>query len=172
MGTGTCDDGEDVEYVTSKALKCAHVSFQSTSSCNISTVNYLNCCKTSSMIRARGQFDNRRYWGIDMIKARQNYLVNYSCINSIDHLIKNFRMKCRCWKYWHSSMIHEMSLGVDVTLRNAPWIGGRIYWRDMKGRQNFWILDILWSTFQSDAQVKPNPPQIFRWSHHDNFCTA
>ena len=49
-----------------------------------------------------------------MNKARQLYLRTYSRIDSIDHLIKNFRMKYRCWKYWHSPMIHVVSLEVVV----------------------------------------------------------
>ena len=66
------------------------------------------------MIKARGQFFNRRHWVIDMNKTRQLYLGTYSRIDSIDNLIKNFRMKYRCWKYWHSPMIHTTSLVVVV----------------------------------------------------------
>ena len=62
--------------------------FQSTSPCNISTVNALNNCNTSAIIRERGKFYNRRYWVIDMNEMRQLYLGTYSCINSIDRLIK------------------------------------------------------------------------------------
>ena len=61
------------------------------------------------MIRTRGNFDNRRYWGIDMNEAHQIYLGTYSRIDSIDHFIKNCRMKYRCWKYWNSPMINAMS---------------------------------------------------------------
>ena len=64
------------------------------------------------MIRAIGKFDNRRYWEIDINKARQIYFGTYSHINSIDNLIKNFRIKYRCWKYWHSPITHIMSLSV------------------------------------------------------------
>ena len=66
------------------------------------------------MIRGKGQFDNRRYWGIDMNEACQLYLGTYSRIDSIDCLIKNFCMKYRCWNYWHSPMLHAMSLSVVV----------------------------------------------------------
>ena len=58
----TGENGEDVEHVIGKAFKRVHVSFQSTSSCNISTVNELNYYNISCMIRERGRFDNRRYW--------------------------------------------------------------------------------------------------------------
>ena len=64
------------------------------------------------MIRKRGQFYNRRYWGIDMNKARQFHLGAYSQIDSIYHLIKNECMKYRCWNYLHLPIIHAMSLSV------------------------------------------------------------
>ena len=68
----------------------------------------------SAMIRARGQFDNRRYWGIEMNEVRQLYLGNYSHIDSIYHLITNCHIKYRCWEYWHSPIIHAMSIAVVV----------------------------------------------------------
>ena len=114
MENGTGDDGEDVEHVIRKAFQRVHMSFQSTSLCNISTINALNTCKTSAMIRARGRFYNSRYWGIDMNKVRKLYLGTYSYIESIDQLINNFRMKYRCWKYCHSPIIHTMSLAVFI----------------------------------------------------------
>ena len=42
------------------------------------------------MIWARGQFDNRRYWVIEIDEARQIYLGTYSRIESIDHIIKKY----------------------------------------------------------------------------------
>ena len=77
--------------------------FSPHNSCNISNINSLNGCKTSYMIKEIGQFDNSSYWGIEMKKARQLYLGTYSSIDSIDHLIKTFRMKYRFCKYWHST---------------------------------------------------------------------
>ena len=73
----TGNDGENVGEVVSKAFKRVHVSFQSTSSCKTSTLNALNYCKTSAIIRTRGQFDNRRYWRIEMNEAHQIYLGTY-----------------------------------------------------------------------------------------------
>ena len=84
----TCDNEEGVDHAISKAFKLVHVPFQSTPLCNISAVNSLNYCKTSAMIRERGNFYNRMYWEIDMNEVRQLYLGAYSCIDSIDHLIK------------------------------------------------------------------------------------
>ena len=66
------------------------------------------------MIRERGKFDNMRYWGIEMNDVHQLYLDTYSRIYSIDHLIKNFRMKYRCWNYCHSPMLNAMYLAVVV----------------------------------------------------------
>ena len=68
----------------------------------------------SDIIRSRGQFDNRRYWGIDMNEARQLYLGTYSVIDSVDPLIKNCHRKYMCWKYLYLPMLHAMSLALFV----------------------------------------------------------
>ena len=39
-------------------------------------------------------------------------LGTYSCIDSIDNHIKNFRMKYRCYKYCHSPMFHALSIAL------------------------------------------------------------
>jgi len=91
-----------------------HCSFQSTSSCNISTVNALNGCNGYVRRRERGRMENKRLWGIEMNESRQLYLGSYSRIDSIDHLIKNTNMFYRSWKYWHSPMLHGKALTVVV----------------------------------------------------------
>ena len=91
-----------------------NVSFQSTSSCNISTVNALSSCKQSVSKRERGVGSKKRTWGIEMNSARELYLGTYSCIDSINHLIKNCRLKYHCWKYWHSPMLHATALAIVI----------------------------------------------------------
>ena len=86
--TRTGDDGENVEHIISEAFQRVHVSFKSTSLCNIRAFNDLNSFKTSGMIGEIGKFDHRRYWGINMNGTRQLYLGSYSHIDSIDRLIK------------------------------------------------------------------------------------
>ena len=58
--------------------------------------------------------DNKRSWGIEMNAARELYLKTYSRIDSIDHLIKNCRLKYRSWKYWHIPMLHATALAIVV----------------------------------------------------------
>ena len=70
-----------------------HVSFQSTSLCNLSTVNALNECKLPVHKRTQGYNKNKPTWGIEMNVARELYLGTYSRIDSIDHLINNCCMK-------------------------------------------------------------------------------
>jgi hypothetical protein len=92
----------------------AHVSFQSTSSCNLSTVNALNECSVFVRKKERGRGANKRAWGIEMNDARMMYLRSYYRIDTIDHLISNCNMFYRSWKYWHSPMIHGKALAVVV----------------------------------------------------------
>jgi len=98
----------------SSPYRRVHVSFQSTSSCNIGTVNALNQCSLTVHKRERGYNENKRIWGIEMNAGRELYLGTYSRIDSIDHLIKNCRLKYRSWKYWHSPMLHVTSLAIVV----------------------------------------------------------
>ena len=65
-----------------------HVSFQSTSSCNISTVNSLNSCKAFVQAKERGQNERKRRWVIEMNEARSLYLASYGVIDNVDKLIK------------------------------------------------------------------------------------
>ena len=58
----TGEYGEDIEHVISKAFQHLHVSFKYISNFSIITFNALDSYKMSAMIRARGEFDNRRYW--------------------------------------------------------------------------------------------------------------
>ena len=94
--------------------ECVHVSFQSTSSCNISTVNALNACTLSCRRKERGRGANKRHWAIEMNNARNLYLGTYFRIDVIDHLIKNAKLFYRSWKYWHLTMLHGKG-------RNKVW---------------------------------------------------
>ena len=73
----------------------AHISFQTTSSCNIATVNALNQCNFSVRTKERGQNkDNKRNWAIEMNDARALYLSTYRSIDNVDKFVKFCRMKC------------------------------------------------------------------------------
>jgi hypothetical protein len=87
-----------------------HVSFQSTSSTNITTVNCLNECSLFVEIRERGKGENKRYWGIEMNDGRRMYLSLYWSIDVADHLLKNAALYYRTWKYWHAPMNHGFAL--------------------------------------------------------------
>lgn len=88
----------------------AHISFQSTSSCNIATVNALNGCKSYLRARERGKHDKKRNWVIEMNDARELYLSTYGCIDNVDKLIKFCQLKCFSWKYWHAAMLHAKAM--------------------------------------------------------------
>jgi hypothetical protein len=89
-----------------------HVSFQSTSSCNISTVNALNANSLFVVKKERGRGEQKRWWGIEMNHARQLYLNTYGRIDTIDAQIRKCRMYYRSWKYWHAARLHGHALAV------------------------------------------------------------
>ena len=97
-----------------KGFSRVHCSFQSTSSCNISSVNALNECNKYIRKRERGRKEMKRCWGIEMNDSRSLYLATYFRIDVIDHLIQNARIFYRSWKYWHSPMLHGKALAVVV----------------------------------------------------------
>jgi hypothetical protein len=94
--------------------KRVHVSFQSTSSTNISTVNALNSNKLFVVKKERGQGPSKRKWAIEMNEARQLYLKSYGRIDTIDSLIRSCHIYYRSWKYWHSAKNHGTSLAIVV----------------------------------------------------------
>ena len=81
-----------------------HVSFQSTSSCNISTVNALSSCSFFTREKERGVGENKRH--IEMNEVRQPYLKSYFRVDNIDSLLGKCKMYYRSWKYWHMVMLH------------------------------------------------------------------
>jgi hypothetical protein len=69
-----------------------HITFQSTSSCNITTLNALNQNSLFVVGKERGSGKHKRKWVIEMNGARQLYLATYGRINTIDNLIKKCQM--------------------------------------------------------------------------------
>src|SRR5210317_1896359 len=99
---------------TNKAFTRAHVSFQSTGSTNLSTVNAINSNCLFVAERRRGTGDELRRWGIEMNAARHLYLKTYGTIDTIDAMIKRCHIGYRCRKYWHSAMNHGLAMVVVV----------------------------------------------------------
>ena len=99
---------------TDKPYRKVHVSFQSTSSCNISHVNALSSCSGYIRKKERGRGQNKRKWAIEMNHSRELYLRTYHKIDGLDHMIKNCNMFYRSFKYWHAAMIHAKAMAISV----------------------------------------------------------
>ena len=67
-----------------------HVSFQSTGSCNISTVNSLSEVQLYVSERERGRGEQKRKWVIEMNEGRAVYLKPYSAVDKIDQMLKEW----------------------------------------------------------------------------------
>ena len=89
-----------------------HVSFQSTSSCNIVTVNALNDCWHFVELHEKSRGANKRHWVIEMNHARRLYLSLYCWIDVLDGFIEKYRIFFKCWKYWHSPINHCLSMTI------------------------------------------------------------
>jgi hypothetical protein len=93
-----------------RGFQRVHVSFQSTSSCNIASVNALNECSSFVELREKGRGNNKRSWVIEMNHARRLYLATYCWIDVLDGFIERCHIFYRVWKYWHSPMNHCLSM--------------------------------------------------------------
>jgi hypothetical protein len=102
------NDGSKKPYVRT------HVSFQSTSSCNISTVNAIDTISLQVRKKERGRGIQKCTWGIEMNEAHKLYLKTYGAIDRIDHYVKNTGLFYRTWKYWHLAALHAKALAIAV----------------------------------------------------------
>lgn len=91
-----------------------HTSFQSTSSCNFSSVNALNDMSLCARTKERGTGVHKRQWGIEMNEARELHSKTHGKIDTIDHCIENCDMSCRSMKCWHAGMNHAKKLAITV----------------------------------------------------------
>ena len=89
-----------------KEYQRVHVTFQSTSSCNMSSVNSLGEVKTHVKKKERGIGVNKRTWAIEMNDGRCFYLGMCNMVDVLDHFLKNAHCYCRSWKYWHMADLH------------------------------------------------------------------
>ena len=90
---------------TTDTYQRVQTSFQSTSSCNISTVNALLQCKKYLRSKERGQSDKKRKWVIEMNDARALYLATYGIIDNVDKMINFSNMKLCSWKHWQKNQL-------------------------------------------------------------------
>ncbi|KAG7341224.1 hypothetical protein IV203_023175 [Nitzschia inconspicua] len=91
-----------------------HVSMQSTSSTNFSTVNAMNENKKWIAKKDRGRATNKtkRVLRIEMNSARQLYLKTYGQIDAVDSMLRKCRICNKSFKYWHSSKNHALAMAV------------------------------------------------------------
>ena len=122
----------------------AHISFQSTSPCNISTFNALNSCKFSLHAEERGQNKRTRSWVIEMNNIRALYLTLYGIADCVGQFMKFLYMQYCSWKYWHTkTMVGVVSYDMYVECckgnLDTNWKSKKLlaFWqsRDRQGQQ-------------------------------------
>ena len=90
----------------SRGFYHVHVYFQSTASCNIASVNYINECtnfiELSDKVRGKHKFQ----WVIEMNHAWRIYLATYLWIDVLGGRIPNAHIFYIVWDYWNSPMNH------------------------------------------------------------------
>ena len=70
-----------------------HISFQSTGSTNITTVNVLGKVELYVRHREKGKGETKRIWDIEMNEGREFYLKVYGGVDKLDQILKDWGMR-------------------------------------------------------------------------------
>ena len=101
------------EYL--RGFQSVHVSFQSTPSCNITSVDARNECTNFVEIREKCIGKHKHHWVIEMNHVWRIYLAMYFWIDVLDGRIQNSHIFYRVWKYWNS----PMNYCLDITIASV-----------------------------------------------------
>ena len=93
-----------------KSYNLCHVSFQSTGSTNISTVNALSKVGLYVRQQEKGRGASKRIWAIEMNKAWETYLKTYSAVDKIDQMLKDWYLHYCTWRWWHAPTHHGKAI--------------------------------------------------------------
>ncbi len=64
--------------------------------------------------KSRGRGEQKRKYAIEMNEPRDVYLGMYSSVDSVDHLLKNWKCKYQTWKWWHAPMRHGLAVAATM----------------------------------------------------------
>ena len=95
-----------------KDYTLVHISFQSTGGTNITTVNSLSEVMLYVRERQKGRGDTKRIWGIEMNEGRETYLKNYSAVDKLDQMLKEWLINYITWRWWHAPMRHGKAIAM------------------------------------------------------------
>ena len=91
-----------------------HVSFQSTGSTNIQSVNALPGVGLYVRERAKGSGSTKRTWGIEMNEGRELYLKLYGAVDKLDQQLKLWRLYYVTWRWWHAPKRHGKAIAFSM----------------------------------------------------------
>ena len=97
----------------SRCFQHVNVYLQSTSSCNIESVNTFNECAKFVELREKGRGKNKRQWVIEMNHNPRIYSSTYLWIDVLDNRIKKSHIFYIVWEYWNHSMNDRLSTKID-----------------------------------------------------------
>jgi hypothetical protein len=91
-----------------------HVSFQSTSGTNITSVNALSLVELYVGEQNKGRGNQKRTWGIEMNEARETYLKTYIAVDKIDQMLLGWDVKYKSWRWWHAPTRHAKAIAMSM----------------------------------------------------------
>ena len=87
-----------------------HVSFQSTGSTNITTINAFDQVELYVAQRERGRGGEKQIWVIEMNEAREFYLKIYGGVDKLDQMLEKWKLLYPTWRWWHAPMQHGKAI--------------------------------------------------------------
>jgi hypothetical protein len=99
-----------------KSYMIVHVSFQSTGSTNITTINTLDQVELYVAKRERGRGVTKQIWAIEINEAREFYLNIYQGVDKLDQLLEKWDRVYPTWRWWHAPMQHGNAIGYCLAL--------------------------------------------------------
>ena len=93
-----------------KSYCVVHISFQSTGSTNITTVNVLDKVELYVRQRDKGKCGKKRIWAIEMNEGRQFYLKVYGGVDKMDQMMKYRGLRYVTWRWWHAPLAHGKAI--------------------------------------------------------------
>ena len=100
------------EGLDKKSYCVVHISFQSTGSTNIQSVNALPEVQSYVRERQKGRGSGKRKWGIEMNEGRELYLKCYGAVDKVDQMLKDWGIDYICWRWWQAPMRHGKALAL------------------------------------------------------------
>ena len=77
--------------------------------------------------REKERASTKRIWAIEMNEGRGLYLKTYGGVDQLDHLIEDWKLRYKTWRWWHTPTQHGTAIAYSqVWKMYAACVSGRV----------------------------------------------